>query len=360
MLHRRCPTVGSVVRMRTRWAVAGALCSAVLIAVGTLVTAPARALEATPVGTPVGTPVAELHTQLEESRPADGAELVAPPNEVWLRFSTSVQLGLSAVTLTDGSRSFGTLALEYADGAERTQLRAVLTETLPPGAYTVSWQTAGPDSHVIDGELTFIVEGAPAGTPAATRGGAATGERAGTEAQSSGPQAGAEPGGPTDAAVGGGAAAQTGTDEPGHPGTDADGTGGEGAELSDAIAPLGLFSRWAYFLSIVLMMGMGAFRWVVIGAAQKRGEAEQVAAVLPRLRLFGFAVGGLAVTAALLRVVEQGRVLASAGTSALGLGAFLFGSPWAWDGGSSWQPLSSSSSGCGWSGRAGSRRAAGG
>ena len=256
-------------------------------------------------GVPAGTEAAP-HTQLEESRPADEAVLETPPSEIWLRFSTTVQIGLSALDLESGSGPFRLLPLEYVAGAERMQIRAVVADALPPGRYRVTWRTAGPDSHPIDGSFTFVVEGAPMPQDSG--------------AVESVPPATA-PGAPAGVPPVAGLQAVDSLDP-------AEEHASESGEIAQALAPVGLFSRWAFFTAIVLMLGTVAFRWAVLGAARKRGEAELVADTLRRLRGYAFLVGTLAVVAALLRLVEQGRLLSSAGTSALGLGAYLFASPW--------------------------------
>jgi len=253
-------------------------------------------------------PTRPVHTQLEESRPADGDVLETTPAEIWLRFSTSVQVSLSGIELEAGGSRFNVLPPEYVAGTEQMQFRAVLADALPPGEYAVVWRTAGPDSHLIDGTFSFRVEGA---LEQVTEQAAAT-DSAGAAAVSGVATTGQE--------------TSQGVPEAA-PGPDASADAMDGG-VAEALAPIGLFSRWIYFLSIVLMLGVSSFRLAVVGAAQRRGEAELVADALRRLRAFGFIVAGVGLVAVLLRLVEQGRVLSAAGASATGLGAFLFASPW--------------------------------
>ena len=99
-----------------------------------------------------------LHTYLEESEPEDGETVEEEVSQVLFQFNTPVQLDFSQVTIED------------ADGAEvdhgepsRAEDRGddvfqvTFPEPLEPGSYTVSWQTAGPDDHVVRDAFAFSV-----------------------------------------------------------------------------------------------------------------------------------------------------------------------------------------------------------
>ena len=61
-------------------------------------------------------------------------------------------IGISALTF---------LLLQLAPGDNKT-LTARVTQTLPPGRYTVRWQAAGADGHPVRGEYLFeVAESAP-------------------------------------------------------------------------------------------------------------------------------------------------------------------------------------------------------
>lgn len=238
-----------------------------------------------------------FHTQLEESRPADESVVEENPSEIWLRFSTAVQHGLSTIELVgpDG-RPVSLDTVATVAGSEEMQLQASLGSTrLRSGTYTVNWTTAGPDSHIIEGSFAFTADLPP--EPQVEADTAAT---AGVEA-------------PTTSGT---------TESEDSSGADAAQVGGSG-ELAEATAPLGLVSRWLGFLGSVLLIGIGAFHFAVVGGAKKRGEAEAVAAFLPRLRGYTYVVASVALLATVLRLADG---FVSFGGSRMG--TLMFGSPW--------------------------------
>jgi len=259
-----------------RWT--GAVAAAVaLLSAATPQRAPA--LEANPVGADAP------HTQLEDSNPAEGSRLTAAPDRIRLRFSTAVQLGLSEVRLfgPDG-RVLRLGGLSHETDSTSTVLIAAVVDALPTGAYRVAWSTAGPDSHPISGDFSFLVE-------------------ASTQAQAPPPIQTVEQLPPD---------TQEATASPSRQ-----------SALGDALGPLGLSARWFGLLSSVLLIGISVFHGTVIRAAQRRGEAEAVADFLPRLRGYAYVVATAALAAWGLRLAD--------GLSGFGMaraGALLFGSPW--------------------------------
>ena len=112
-----------------------------LIALGVLATAPG----------------AGGHALLESSSPSDGELLEAPPDEMQLSFSEPLDLGLSSVTVVDGSGTeVETGGLERV-GSER-EVRVGLPQDLGDGVYSVSWRVLSRvDGHVTAGAFTFGV-----------------------------------------------------------------------------------------------------------------------------------------------------------------------------------------------------------
>lgn len=264
--------------LRRPWASA-LIAIAALVAIGATIAATSGAESA-------------LHTRLEESRPTDGETVTDPVTEVWLRFSTAVQPGLSTLALTheDGSVVMvGTLV--PVDGSESMQLRAPVSAVLAAGRYSVDWATAGPDSHIIEGSFTFVVQA--------------------TETEPQPPVAATQEGASDSASAASAPAAQSSSEDM------------ASGEFIEATAPLGLAARWLSFLGATLLIGIAAFRFAVVGAAQRRGEADAVATFLPRLRGYGYLVTTLAVVAALLKLADA---VMSFGVARLG--PLLFGSPW--------------------------------
>ncbi|HUP00915.1 MAG TPA: copper resistance protein CopC [Gemmatimonadota bacterium] len=107
---------------------------------------------------------ADGHTELLDSRPAEGDTLAAAPASLWLLFSAPVETGLTEVRLiAPGGR---TIELEL--GAEPGQPRAIRAAVPPlrPGAYRVHWRVLSADGHPIEGSYVFWIA-AESGTAAA-------------------------------------------------------------------------------------------------------------------------------------------------------------------------------------------------
>jgi len=199
------------------------------------------------------------HTELEGSDPAADAVLAELPAAVTLMFTTDVQLGLSSVTVTSTSvggavASVGELAYFSAD--QRDVLVLPLTAALPPGGYTVSWRTAGPDGHPISGDYAFQVK-----SPMLDED-----EAAGA----------ADP-----PAAGGVELAPAAGDEARDPGT------------GSSVNMLALATRFAFYAAIVGILGAIAFNFLVLGAVGTILPEEAAAAVAAR-------VWGIAAAAAVL------------------------------------------------------------
>lgn len=97
---------------------------------------------------------AEAHTSLRRSEPAKGARLTAAPTRIRLWFTARPQLAFSRLTLRGpgGAVSLGPLAADSGDA-----FHADIIGTLPPGEYTVQWQTASADGHAARGDFRFLV-----------------------------------------------------------------------------------------------------------------------------------------------------------------------------------------------------------
>ena len=135
-------------------------------------------------------------------------------------------------------------------GTDEMELRVPLLTRLPSGAYTVEWITAGPDSHPINGSYGFVVELPAPPTP------------------------------PPPAAAGEGEATRAPL-----------------AEASSVPALLPMVVRWLLDLTVVGMIGLAAFRWLIL--ARLDGEPSYALLAFPaqrRLWGVGWAVAGLATT----------------------------------------------------------------
>ncbi|MGE3177970.1 MAG: copper resistance protein CopC [Vicinamibacterales bacterium] len=98
--------------------------------------------------------LAQAHTKLEKSDPADGATLTTSPKWVQLFFNEKPDLKVSKVELTGPS---GKIELGAAHSMADKDIMSTIDRALDSGKYTVSWQTAGKDGHVIKGSFSFTV-----------------------------------------------------------------------------------------------------------------------------------------------------------------------------------------------------------
>ena len=103
------------------------------------------------------TTLVQAHTHLEKSEPAAGAKLTAAPKQVELWFNEKIDVAVSKLELTSPS---GKVELGSAHSMGDKALMAAIKGMVPPGTYTVAWQTAGDDGHVVKGDYTFSVSAA--------------------------------------------------------------------------------------------------------------------------------------------------------------------------------------------------------
>jgi methionine-rich copper-binding protein CopC len=108
---------------------------------------------------------ASAHDQLLSSDPKDGATLDEPPASISLTFSAApLDTGIEiALVGPDGAATQGS-DIQVDDEVVTAQL----APDLPPGEYAVAWHVVSSDGHPIDGELSYVVEGAAEPTGAST------------------------------------------------------------------------------------------------------------------------------------------------------------------------------------------------
>ena len=94
------------------------------------------------------------HTKLETTEPASGSTVSAPIPHVQLSFNEAVDPAVSKIDLTGPS---GKVALGPVHAMGK-MLMADVTGKTADGKYTVAWQAAGDDGHVIKGEFSFGVQ----------------------------------------------------------------------------------------------------------------------------------------------------------------------------------------------------------
>ena len=235
-----------------------------------------------------------LHTELKESDPPADTVLDVSPAAVTLTYTTDVQLALSSVTVRRAGADGAAVAagkLAHPGEDRRDVLVLPLSARLATGTYTVSWATAGPDGHRINGEFGFRVDPPFVETPGA-------------------------------AAV---------ADSPA-PSDDAAATGNAQAVVADAESrfPLGqAYTRFALYLGILALLGAVIFRFLVLERfARAGGSREVVDAATQRTLLVGGL--GLGILLALLPVRLLYRAGAFFPDDLLGnLFTVAGGTPWA-------------------------------
>ena len=185
------------------------------------------------------------HGRLKGSAPADGAHLSETPREIRLDFSETPELAFTAVRLiARGGREIPLTALAYASDSHRAVV-ATVRGGMVAGEYTVAWQMAGDDGHVVRGQFEFIV------APGAT----------GTRGQN-GSSAGAASAAAMEDSMSGGYH---------HDPASMPGGNGFGSE-----SVLYVLLRWLEYSAILLLIGAVSFRYLVIGylSRDKLSEGE--------------------------------------------------------------------------------------
>lgn len=94
------------------------------------------------------------HVELSSSTPAAGDNLDTAPTEVTVTFDDELDPDLSSFTVADADgNEVGSGQVDLAV-ADRNVLSGPVTIT-DPGVYTVSWEVAGLDGHLIEGTFSF-------------------------------------------------------------------------------------------------------------------------------------------------------------------------------------------------------------
>ncbi|MBB4639327.1 CopD family protein [Longimicrobium terrae] len=228
---------------------------------------------------------------MERTQPANGDTVRAALSVVSVRFSRPVNASLTTLTLLRDGAAVPAPAVRMVDSAGHEF--ALDTGPLAAGSYVARWRTAGADGHVLNGSFTFVVQAEPAtALPADT---AVAADTANPDAAAA--SATAAPGTPPAEVAGAVTAAEPGS---------------TGVSSSEADSPLAVAMRWVWFVALLGMIGVPAFRFGVLMRIA-RDPAHLATAARAELGL-----GFIALAAASLSVVALcGRLLLQA--SALGL-----------------------------------------
>lgn len=125
---------------------------------------------------------ASAHNVLISTDPGKGASLETGPSQITLTFDAPVQGGdINQVSVLGPDKS------QWTEGAVQIQSNVVTAPVRPlgpAGTYTVGYRILSADGHPVEGEYTFTLTKAGAGTPATA--GAATGADASSGGSSGG------------------------------------------------------------------------------------------------------------------------------------------------------------------------------
>ncbi len=97
------------------------------------------------------------HAHLTRSEPASQSRIAAAPTTIRLWFSEAPELAFSTVTLLGPDSSRVALGPLQPIGGQALAIQAAVQGTLRAGRYTILWRTAGADGHPSRGRFDFVV-----------------------------------------------------------------------------------------------------------------------------------------------------------------------------------------------------------
>lgn len=236
--------------------------------------------------------VAMAHLGLSRSTPADGALVPNAPSVLRLEFTEAVERTIARIRLLgpDGAEVRLSELRQPADSMNI--VLADLPTGLAPGAYAIEWRVVGADGHPVSGTIRFVVAGSS---------GAADSAQAPPETAS--PPA-------------------THHDEASMP---------QGTVFDSGSAGY-VAVRWVNFLGLVALLGVFAFRTIVLRLVRRLGEEDEamLAAMESRALDIGRWSAIAFVVAVVLRLAAQSMTLmdGTGGFDTSLLGAMLRDSTW--------------------------------
>jgi hypothetical protein len=99
--------------------------------------------------------VASAHMQVTKTAPEDGATLAKAPESVQVWFSQEPKGEVSKMTMTGPN---GEVELFVHPGGDKSLMGMVQGKNLGDGAYVVTWESAGDDGALQNGEYEFTVK----------------------------------------------------------------------------------------------------------------------------------------------------------------------------------------------------------
>ncbi len=234
------------------------------------------------------------HTRLQSSTPAAGAQLVEVPRELRLIFSEAVSRELTRIELQGPAGEVIALLSQVQDPGSPQIIVVGIEGALEAGEYQVVWQTAGGDGHPVRGRFGFTIATAAFGAP--------------------GSEPGSEPGS---------------ADEYSAP----LGAGDAEAPVFGVESPLYAFVRLLVFVGVLGVVGVSAFRSLVLARVVRLERAvgsllaESIGQAPARL---GQGFVGLLGLAVVLRLIAQGYALGGGSFDGAGLRSLLVRTTWGW------------------------------
>lgn len=94
------------------------------------------------------------HMKIQKTEPATDSTVNAAPKQIGVWFDETPDIKVTKMSLS-GPSGPAPLAAPRVDGKS---ISAAIAGSVPDGAYTASWQSAGDDGHVQKGEFKFTVK----------------------------------------------------------------------------------------------------------------------------------------------------------------------------------------------------------
>lgn len=96
------------------------------------------------------------HAFVDHASPRVGSVVHVAPSEVKIWFTEQLEPAFSTLRVVDGDGKQVDAKDKRIDGKDRTVMRVSLP-ALPPGTYRVFWRALSVDTHVTEGDFTFLV-----------------------------------------------------------------------------------------------------------------------------------------------------------------------------------------------------------
>ena len=99
----------------------------------------------------------EAHAFLVRAEPPVGSKVNKAPTEVRVRFSETVQAGLSSIKVYNLNGKQVDKKNTHSDRADQSVLCVSVIPSMTAGSYKVIWRVTSMDTHVTDGNFRFQI-----------------------------------------------------------------------------------------------------------------------------------------------------------------------------------------------------------